>query len=71
MRTYFKLGSYYHLGKQQITIRLKKRNEVEMFEVIYMSKRYDQIFCPKETRKRDDLRFQNFVGKGDGIEVEM
>ena len=36
-----------------------------------MSKRFDQIFCPKETQKRDDLRFQKFVGKGDGIEVEM
>ena len=36
-----------------------------------MSKRFDQIFCPKETQKRDDLRFQKFVGKNDGIEVEM
>ena len=50
---------------------IKKRNEVEMQDVIHMSKRFDQIFCPKETQKRDDLRFQKFVGKNDGIEVEM
>ena len=42
-----------------------------MLDVIHMNKRFDQIFCPKETQKRDDLRFQKFVGKNDGIEVEM